>query len=69
MANTIEAALMIEANIKQTAELVESMTKLSKQLAQKGDDTSGINKNIEDLKAIIETNTATAEYIRKTAVE
>jgi len=69
MANTIEAALMIEANIKQTAELVESMTKLSEQLAQKGDDTSGINKNIEDLEAIIKTNTATAEYIRQTAVE
>ena len=68
MSNTIEAAEMIEANIKRTNDLVEKMCRLAEGLELDGtEDLTELRANIQGMKDIIAKNEATAKYIRKTA--
>ena len=68
MSNTIEAAEMIEANIKRTNDLVDKMSRLAEGLELDGtEDLTELRANIQGMKDIIAKNEATAKHIRKTA--
>ena len=62
MANTIEAAEMIESNIVSLEKALETLTELKDLVGMESTD-----QRIIEMKELIKQNKETAEYIRKTA--
>jgi len=64
LGNTIEAAEMVEDNVEQLKKLLVGQKKIAEHV---GD--GSLDHLVLHTEELIKMNTATAEYIRKTAVE
>jgi len=64
MSNTIEAAEMVEDNVRQLKELLVGQKKIAEHV---GD--GSLDHLVLHTESLIKMNTETAQYIRKTAID